>query len=490
MNGGGGAGTVSSFMGTGYRGSTGEKEKPAGGKCDSLYTLAAAGSKSGIGNNKTGRQLNASVKLRNRVAVAAAVVFSAFGYAHATSLFAVGSARKYWPYPGGKNMSFSTDRYLRSSLAGLRGISVIADGITFFQSAGDTVLHAVSDLSLRKRRIKAQALLAEYSSETRRGQATGGNDQQAVSTELAELCGDHRYSDLYRSSGQVVCDRLIEINSFLMSMSRFFQSAIQFQSLFSQLSRLPFEGLCFSLSCMSCMQTWVKAAADVSALNNLASAAAATRDPLLQALSGQIKQERSLAARKKVFSAGFKTASLGARAVIPVSCLAVTPFGIVLDMGMELFDVLHMKNLEEQRNKDYEIPEDGTLLESLARENIGVAERAFLRRLRHAQGHHLQESITFLRHLGVSDTMIQKLQLVPEDMALRTLQELLYNDKLNFKGLSLGQTAESLSHIMGVSALGKRIKSGSLWLKENLSGHNGYSLAAKCDRSLYERLEE
>ena len=106
------------------------------------------------------------------------------------------------------------------------------------------------------------------------------------------------------------------------------------------------------------------------------------------------------------------------------------------------------------------------MLESLARENIGVAEKAFLRRLRHAQGHELLESVTFLRHLGVSGTMIRKLQLAPEDIALSTLQKLLYNDKLNFKGLSLRQSAESLSHILGISALGKRIKSGSLWLKK------------------------
>ena len=96
-------------------------------------------------------------------------------------------------------------------------------------------------------------------------------------------------------------------------------------------------------------------------------------------------------------------------------------------------------------------------LTGLARTNIGVAERAFLLRLRTAEGEELKESIRFLRNFGVTDNTIKKLQLAPEKAALKTLQGVLYRDKVKCKGLQLKQTAKSLSHVAGFTALGKRI---------------------------------
>ena len=235
MNSGSGVGTVSSFVDARYTNPAGEKGKAVGGKYDHLCTLVTAESKFSIGNNETRGASDPPVKLRDRAAAAVATVFSAFGYAHAASLFAVGAVRKHWPCLGGKTASLSAERHLGNALLGLRGVSAVTAGITFFRSAGDTILHAASDLSLRKRRVKAQALLAEYHPETRRGRIAPGGDQQAVSPEMAEMAGlrnDHYYSDLYRSTRQVVCDRLLEISGILVSMGRFFQSFAPFQSVF------------------------------------------------------------------------------------------------------------------------------------------------------------------------------------------------------------------------------------------------------------------
>ena len=71
--------------------------------------------------------------------------------------------------------------------------------------------------------------------------------------------------------------------------------------------------------------------------------------------------------------------------------------------------------------------------EELAEKNIGVAEQLFLMRLRFSVGDELKEAVNFLREFGVTDKTIAKIQLAPEDEALKALQSVIYNDKLKFK---------------------------------------------------------
>ena len=48
------------------------------------------------------------------------------------------------------------------------------------------------------------------------------------------------------------------------------------------------------------------------------------------------------------------------------------------------------------------------------------------------------------------------------------LRKSLYSDKVKFKGLQLKQTVKTLAHVSALTALGRRIKAGTQWLKAKL----------------------
>ena len=210
-------------------------------------------------------------------------------------------------------------------------------------------------------------------------------------------------------------------------------------------------------------------------LNNLAKAKAATDDPLLKALAGHIKQERTILARKNLANTAVGvvftgvTIGLAASGVgAPAGLIAAGAISAATGLGTMAFDLYHNRKLAKAREGSESLMASQESLETLAKDNIGVAEKSFLHRLRTADGKALADSVEFLRNFGVTDNTIKKLQLAPEKVAIKTLQKVLYQDKVKFKGLQLKQTAKTLSHIVGFTALGKRIKAGTLWLAAKL----------------------
>ena len=153
----------------------------------------------------------------------------------------------------------------------------------------------------------------------------------------------------------------------------------------------------------------------------------------------------------------------------PAGLIVAGAIGTAASVSTLAFDGYHNRKLAKTREKSDELMKSQEPLPSLAKKNIGVAEKAFLKRLRTSQGEELESAVKFLRDFGLTDNTIKKLQLAPEEKAMVTLRKSLYSDKVKFKGLQLKQTIKTLGHVLGLSALGRRIKAGTQWLKAKLT---------------------
>ncbi len=282
-------------------------------------------------------------------------------------------------------------------------------------------------------------------------------------------------SDLSRSKGQIVLDRLTQVAGLSEQATDITHSAVLLAESTSKIAARAVPGLGIALTALNTVYSAVRTGSQISALNNLAKAKTATKDPLLKALAGHIKQERTFTARKHLASTAVNLAMTGVTigltasgAGAPAAFIGAGAAAGAVSIGSIALTAWHGRKLAKAREKSDVLMQSGRSLESLAKENIGVAEKAFLSRLRHSSGDELKETVAFLRNFGLTDNTIKKLQLAPEDTALKTLKQVLYQDKVKYKGLQLKQTAKTLSHVIGLTALAKRVKSGTLWLMAKL----------------------
>ena len=350
------------------------------------------------------------------------------------------------------------------SLAAFTGLSIVIGGLSFVRSTSNTFYQVIRDGLTHKKRAKTQNLLSRYNSGTR----SFSLDDVADQREARRLLSDTR-SDTYRSTSQVTLDRLTEVAGIAQQGTEVVNSALLFTTSKAVARVLP--GLGIALSAISTVHSGMKTATQVNALNNLAKAKAATRDPLLTALAKHIKQERTLNARKDlantainlagtVVSVGLTSSGVAA----PAGYIATGAVGAGLAIGSSLFSAWHNRKLNKARENSGQCKLSGRALLSLASENIGIAEKALLARLRTSKGSELKETLEFLRTFGLAENTIKMLQLAPEHLAMKTLRDVLYQDKVKFKGLQLKQTVITLSHITGLTALAKSTKAGCTWL--------------------------
>lgn len=354
----------------------------------------------------------------------------------------------------------------------LEGINLASHGLSFIKEGGETLYHAIKDIAAHKSRKETQQLLKNFDAETRSFKATtNAVDDENKARELLGKKG----SDLSRSKGQIALDRLTQASGLVEHAGEITYSSLLFAETASKGAAQALPGVGIAVAAISTVHSAIKTAKQVVALNNLASAKAATKDPLLKALAGHIKQERSIHARKSLIgtalgatttgiSIGFAASGAGA----PAALLVAGSIGAAVSVGSSIHGALHSRKLAKAREAAADLLDSSEPLSSLAKQNIGVAEKAFLDRLRIAEGQELKEAVSFLRNLGVSDNTIKKLQLAPYCSAMKTLRKTLYEDKVKFKGLQLAQTGKTFLHITGLSALGKKIKSSSRWLAAKL----------------------
>lgn len=352
---------------------------------------------------------------------------------------------------------------------GLRGVSAVTEGLSFLKTTGSNTWQAIKDARAHNQRAETQRLLKDYDPIT---QVTAGNTENLK--KLKEFLTKDQ-SDLARSQSQVAIDHLNKTKDLLVKGTNVVESSLLFARGFTNTvaHAIPVAGIAEAV--LRTVNSAVKTGTQMVALNNLAKAKAATNDPLLQALAGHIKQERTILARKYLLSTAIGAISTGANIGLaasgvgaPAALIAGYAIGSATSMGTMAFDMYHNRKLAKARENSDTLMIAQTSLSSLATDNIGVAEKAFLMRLRSAKGDDLTESIRFLSDFGITDNTIKKLQLAPEEKAIKTLRTVLYSDKVKFKGLQLKQTAKTLAHIVGLTALGKRIKASSLWLTAKL----------------------
>jgi len=384
-----------------------------------------------------------------------------------------------------------TNKNFSRSFKLLRGIGVATQGLAILQEIGSTTLLATRHIAAHHDRTKIKSLLKSYNPETR-ALGTGQQAKQDLKTAKALL---QKKDQLARTKKQVFFDLTLRIKQIFVTASGLVESSLLLAARFTSTVAPVLPGVSIVVSSVAFIKSAISTGTQVAALNNLASAAAATKDPLLAALSGHIKQERSIKARQHLINTSINALSSAANigtAFTPAALSGIIASGALAigsAIGTEAYNTYHNRKLKKQRNRPAPLPQNLSTLLPLAHKNIGIAETLFLHRIRNEDGETLKESVAFLRNLGVTESTIQRLQLAPKAAATKLLQETIYKNKLVFKGLQLKQTGYTFLHITGISAFGKKIKAGSRWLANKIKTQStlrsaGYSLTEAPSKSL------
>ena len=296
----------------------------------------------------------------------------------------------------------------------------------------------VGELSRKERRKQTQALLKEFNPEDRT--FSGDSDLEKL-RQLRDLIS-YKKNDLSRSNRRLAADHVdnAKILTETGLNATYFGVVTAWYS-GSQIAIKAFPGVAIVANSVALANSSYNTGKHIITLNNLAKADAASNDPLLHALSEHIRNERSIGARKALLDTAVNTANLGVSIGFAASgagsgalFFVSGGFGLINAAGQGAFDHVHNKGLKKQRaESDLLIGHSKKSREQLAQENIGVAEKLFLYKLRFSSGEELKESVDFLRGLGVSDKIIAKIQLEPETDALKTVQKTIYKDRVQFQ---------------------------------------------------------
>ena len=280
--------------------------------------------------------------------------------------------------------------HFTKSFQALGGVGVATQGLSFIRSGGEAVYHAVRDIAVHKNRNETQELLKDYNPETGSFKTLGSNQQKKE--RLEALLGKKR-GDLSRSKAQVTADRLLEVKDLAKKGAGLASSALFLAGNTSAVAARAAPGVGIAVGALGTIHSAVKTGVQIAALNNLAKAEAATNDPLLKALSGHIKQERTITARKNLINTAVEAASTAAGIGLlasgvgaPAGLVVSGAIGTAVSVSSLAFDGYHSRKLAKNREKADELLETSQPLESLAKHNIGVAEKAFLKRLRTSFG--------------------------------------------------------------------------------------------------------
>ena len=349
----------------------------------------------------------------------------------------------------------------------LRGITVVMETISLFQQTTALIKGIRNDIAMRKKRKQAQATSIDTGAETEVIKQSKNERKK-----LKKLIRQNKVN-LFRTKKQIITDKLLAIKNIIFSVTLLAESTMLLIARFTPAIGHIIPGVNVLSASLFFIRSLFRTSVQISALNNLASASAATSDPLLLALSGHIKQKRTSEARQQTIESAVGAFTLGAVTSMAitgelVSIIVAIGLSTITMVTMDTFKAWQQQQEAKKRKISEQLPADSKFDLSLATEHISVAEKIFLNRLRRGYGETSEACVKFLRDLGVSESSVKQLQFTSKERALKMLRELLYKDKLQYKGLQLWQTGKTLLNVSGLSAAGRRIKNGSQWLADKI----------------------
>jgi hypothetical protein len=285
-------------------------------------------------------------------------------------------------------------------------------------------------------------------------------------------------ADRTKSRLQVAGDRFSQVKDLAISGGWFASSVIS-------LAGHSVPGVGVAMDGATAANAIWKSATHITALNNATLAEkSAGGDPLLEAISEHIKQERTFNSRKQLVTATISTASFGlgvAGLATGVGFAGSVALGAVSTANVLIQSHLtsvHDKALKESRaaatdgayqalvnqfssgTGEGDVDVD-SLKKTLSKtENIGLVERALIDRLQNGTPEQVESAVKYLANFGLSKQKITQLRLTSDPAkALESLRKALYteNVKFSFKGLKAG-SGESFLRIVGLHKLGSRIQ--------------------------------
>lgn len=395
-----------------------------------------------------------------------------------------------------------TTKNIAQTSTALTGIGAVFGGVSVVAGTVKLVRDVVIDSTVEDDRTEVAYIMERFDPETgkvyKRGVAkedwSEATEDKAALEKLIKFANMDG-ADRLRTNAQAVGDRISQVKDLAMSSTSFASSVVT-------MAGQTVPGLGIAVSTIATANSVWNIGKEVVALNNNRRAAEATKDnPVLQALSKHVQQERLYNGRKELLTgvtnaAGLAATVAGAAAFGVGSVVAGAVAGaatVAVSVGVAGFNAVHEKTLKERRAEGDvafnavkgqlanmasgdELPE---LPDLAAKENIGLTERLTLNMLREGDPKGQKDVVKFLRELGVSDATITKLRVQNEATALKTLQSALYKDKLKWKHFDVVGTFQSLGRITGITQLGYKL--ASLADKLGTKIHNAKEAFIKTD---------
>ncbi len=335
------------------------------------------------------------------------------------------------------------------------------------------------DALVHKERGEFQRLIKDFDPSTRKFfNKDGVLESRPEDLARLESLTNAEGADRTKSRLQAAGDRFSSVKDLAISGGWFSSSVIS-------LAGGSVPGLGVALNGATAANNIWKSATHITALNNATLAEkSAGGDPLLEAISEHIKQERTFNSRKQLVSATINTASFGlgiAGLATGVGFAGTVALGAVSTANVLIqahLTSVHDKALKASR----EAATDGayqalvsqfssgagegdvdvdSLKKTLSKtENIGLVERALIDRLQNGTPEQVESAVKYLVNFGLSKQKITQLRLTSDpNKALESLRKALYteNVKFSFQGLKAG-SGESFLRIVGLHKLGSRIQ--------------------------------
>ena len=369
--------------------------------------------------------------------------------------------------------SSAANKGLGQSLNILGHFNFVGECISFIKSSGSVIKNSIIDVSFNRKRRKSRQLLSKFNADTR--DIHCGESSKVNELRLKSLMSE-KATDLSKSKSQITNNRIAQAARGSHQVLCLAYTGLSLAKESEVITKKILPGLGLAVAVVDTIKSVVNTASQIRALNNLAKARSASKDPLLMALSGHIKNERTLNARVHLVETVLNSASTSLNAALTFTgvgssagFVATGIFSAAFLVGNAAFKKWRDRKFKKKRDHADYLFKLGRSMDGLASKNIGVAEKIFLDRLQNGSGADLAEAVKFLRDFGIKDARIKKIQLEPEDVAIDDLRNALYHDKVSYKGVYLKQTIKNIFHVLGIGKLGGKIKAGTLWLRDKLS---------------------
>jgi hypothetical protein len=376
---------------------------------------------------------------------------------------------------------------------GVIGTGAALSAVAAVKQDVELVRDTVLDVAAAKDRSRLHELLQNYDVATGHFKDPDSGALQPDPERKAEIESlvNKKGGDRSRSHLQAAGDRMAQIKDATLANAGFASSVlftvgkdVVATSVGKSLANVV-PGLGIAVNGLAAANATWKAATNFTALNNVQLAAdQAKDDPLFAAVAAHVAQERIYNSRKHLLnaatnatgaalSAAALAAGPGAPAGLAVAAIVSSSITTASAIGTAVFEVGHAAQLAARRKDagkelqgferqlaDTVRPEEKKALwANLAKpENIGVAERALMAKLRNADPQESAKAVKFLEDFGLTKQTINKLKVMSDkgDGHLKALQQALYVDKVALSGRGAVYSLKSFGKVLGVVQLYER----------------------------------